>query len=292
MSIYHNFSPEGEPEYDYYSNLTFSANECQIYLEVDCSNFTYNTPPSLIVLDAANKTLEKIAEKDLPTILINNTSSDISASPNVTLENSLLSSIDPNIASQAEITEAFCRDVDSFSWEFAEPKRELTLLEQLAANKWYIVIGVVAFLYIVFMGRNRLKQLWQTRCFTRPKPEGNEGGEGAVTYRGVVAVPAQSSPPSGHPEQGNVITPYPVKPDNNQLPYPPQPGEQHLQQPHQSGQQSLPYPSQSGEHSLPYPSQPCQTTSIPPPTYEMSSQPSSLPYPQDNKQPPYNPHAV
>ena len=72
----------------------------------------------------------------------------------MTLENSLLSSIDPNTASQTEITEAFCRDVDSFSWEFAEAKRELTFIEQLDENKWYILIAVVAFIYITIMLRS------------------------------------------------------------------------------------------------------------------------------------------
>jgi len=42
---------------------------------------------------------------------------------NETLENSLLSSIDPEKASETEIREAYCRDIDTFSWEFAEPQR-------------------------------------------------------------------------------------------------------------------------------------------------------------------------
>jgi len=37
--------------------------------------------------------------------------------------NSLLSSIDPKKASKADINEAYCRDIDSFSWEFAKPER-------------------------------------------------------------------------------------------------------------------------------------------------------------------------
>lgn len=38
--------------------------------------------------------------------------------PNETLANSLLSSLDPNTTSEADLKEAFCRDIDSFSWEF------------------------------------------------------------------------------------------------------------------------------------------------------------------------------
>ena len=95
------------------------------------------------MLEAANKTLEKLEKVDLQENYQNE------SSPNVTLENSLLSSIDPDTATKAEITEAYCRDVDSFSWEFAEPKRELTFIEQLDENKWYILLAVVVFIYIV-----------------------------------------------------------------------------------------------------------------------------------------------
>jgi len=94
------------------------AGECQLYIDVDCSSITYDTEPSPVILEAVNKTLEKIdntKEVELDTMADNGT---LSASPNVTLSNSLLSTIDPSKASQAEIKEAFCRDVDSLSWEF------------------------------------------------------------------------------------------------------------------------------------------------------------------------------
>lgn len=42
---------------------------------------------------------------------------------NETLSNSLLSSIDPEKASEKDIREAYCRDIDTFSWEFAQPLR-------------------------------------------------------------------------------------------------------------------------------------------------------------------------
>lgn len=101
--------------------------ECQLYLDVDCSSITYDKTPSPVVLAAVNKTLENVEGKNLTaeftddgTKLANQT---VSPSPNVTLENSLLSSIDPKAASKEEIKEAFCRDVDSFSWEFGNPQR-------------------------------------------------------------------------------------------------------------------------------------------------------------------------
>ena len=240
----------------------FSVHECQIYLDVDCSNITYDTPVSQVVLEAANKTLEKLENVDLQENSLNG------SSPNATLENSLLSSIDPDTATQTEITEAYCRDVDSFSWEFAEPKRELSFLEQLDENKWYILIGVVVFIYIAIMLRSRIKHLYQTRCFTRPKPGSSVGDEAAMTYRGVVAVPTQQSDQTDN-------SPYdPGQSADQKLPYP--------NQPVQPGDQHLPYPVQPGDQQLPYPNQPPP----PPPSYEVAS----LPYPADNKQPPYNPH--
>ena len=189
----------------------------------------------------------------------------------MTLENSLLSSIDPDTATKAEITEAYCRDVDSFSWEFAERKRELTFVEQLDENKWYILIAVVAFIYITIMLRSRIKHLYRTRCFTRPKPDSSEGEAGAVTYRGVVAVPTH--------QQTNIQQP--GQSDDQQLPYPVQPGDQQLPYPAQPGNQQLPYPVKPVDNQLPYPNQPTP----PPPSYEVAS----LPYPPDNKQPPYKP---
>merc|ERR1712183_662642 len=134
-------------------------------------------------------------------------------------------------ATKTEITEAYCRDVDSFSWEFAEPKRELSFFEQLDENKWYILIGVVLFIYMGIMLRSRIKHLYQTRCFTRPKPENSVGDEAAMTYRGAVAVPTQQST-SAQADQTDTNT-IPPQPSDQQLPYPVQPGDQ-----------PLPYPAQ------------------------------------------------
>lgn len=114
--------------------------ECQMYIDVDCSSITYDTKPSPVILEAVNKTLERIAENnstdsaaaiigettvngtDVATLAADNTT--LSMAPNETLSNSLLASIDPKEASENEIKEAFCRDVDSFSFEFAEPQKQ------------------------------------------------------------------------------------------------------------------------------------------------------------------------
>eukprot|EP00088_Acartia_fossae_P002654 TRINITY_DN1109_c0_g1_i2.p1 TRINITY_DN1109_c0_g1~~TRINITY_DN1109_c0_g1_i2.p1 ORF type:complete len:474 (-),score=121.22 TRINITY_DN1109_c0_g1_i2:391-1812(-) len=138
--------------------------ECQIYLDVDCSAITYDTEPSKVVLEAVNATLEKIEKENSTQSTTTTTESTTSTastavasesttvgSDNTTLavstkeaavnetileenkkevekalENSLLSSIDPKEASEKEIREAFCRDIDTFSWEFAkaEPYRQ------------------------------------------------------------------------------------------------------------------------------------------------------------------------
>ena len=90
------------------------AGECQLYIDVDCSSIWYDTKPSPVILEAVNK-IDNTKEVDLDTKADTTT---FSASPNVTLSNSLLSTIDPSKASPEEIKEAFCRDVDSLSWEF------------------------------------------------------------------------------------------------------------------------------------------------------------------------------
>ncbi len=102
------------------------AGECQLYLDVDCSNVTYETKPSTVVLEAVNKTLDSLDGKNT-TINLSDPSKPenqtISASPNATLANSLLSSIDKDKASKEDIKEAFCRDIDSFSWELGKPEK-------------------------------------------------------------------------------------------------------------------------------------------------------------------------
>ena len=102
------------------------AGECQLYLDVDCSSITYETKPSTVVLEAVNKTLDSLEGKNTTEINLSDPTKPenqtISASPNATLANSLLSSIDKDKASKEDIKEAFCRDIDTFSWEFVEPE--------------------------------------------------------------------------------------------------------------------------------------------------------------------------
>jgi len=114
--------------------------ECQLYMDVDCSSITYDTKPSPVILEAVNKTLEKIAEKNktdtstaelIGETTVNATETEtaksnetISQNPDEALSNSLLTSLDPKKTSEKDLKEAFCRDIDSFSFEFAQPQRQ------------------------------------------------------------------------------------------------------------------------------------------------------------------------
>ena len=84
------------------------ANECQIYLEVDCSNIFYDSSPSQIILDAAENGKKRNYHFDIE---------DRTESAKETMKNSLLSFLDTEQATVEEIQEAFCRDIDIFSFE-------------------------------------------------------------------------------------------------------------------------------------------------------------------------------
>ena len=95
-------------------------------MDVDCSSVTYETQLSPIVLEAVNKTLEslerQIGSETNPRDTSNPEDQTISASPMVDLANSVLTFIDKDKASKEDIKEAFCRDIDTFSWEFVKPE--------------------------------------------------------------------------------------------------------------------------------------------------------------------------
>ena len=74
----------------------------------------------------------------------------VSPSPNVTLENSLLSSIDPKAASKEEIKEAFCRDVDSFSWDFGNPEQLRSSGASAVGSIAGIIVGIVVIFFLCF----------------------------------------------------------------------------------------------------------------------------------------------
>ena len=89
------------------------AGECQIFLDVDCSAITYDTKPSATILTAVEKAKAEMSlDGETAPLGLGRTES-----ANETLANSLLTKIDPKNSTADEIKEAFCRDIDSFSFE-------------------------------------------------------------------------------------------------------------------------------------------------------------------------------
>ena len=84
----------------------------QLFLDVDCSSITYESQPSQTILNAVEKAKAEISEEPSEVGTLDRTES-----ANETLANSLLTRIDPKNATADEIKEAFCRDIDSFSFE-------------------------------------------------------------------------------------------------------------------------------------------------------------------------------
>ena len=73
--------------------------------------------------DDTNDTEDKDGENENIGYEENITTIDLLSQDEV-LANSLLSSIDPNTTSKSEMKEAFCRDVDTFSWDFMELEKK------------------------------------------------------------------------------------------------------------------------------------------------------------------------
>ena len=83
------------------------ANECQIFLDVDCSHISYESKPSQAILDAVETGKKRNIQID---------TENRTETAQETLKNSLLSFIDIEHATKNEIKEAFCRDIDVFSF--------------------------------------------------------------------------------------------------------------------------------------------------------------------------------
>ena len=101
------------------------AGECQIFLDVDCSAITYDTKPSATILTAVEKAKAEMVV-DGETAPLGRTET-----ANETLANSLLTKIDPKNSTAEEIKEAFCRDIDSFSFEMEVSERMTALPSHL-----------------------------------------------------------------------------------------------------------------------------------------------------------------
>lgn len=124
--------------------------ECQLYLDVDCSKITYDTPADPVILKAVEVTIARLnstENEDSNNLLVagNETEAGVkdetaaaakeaaaeaaekkAIGRDATLENSLLNSMDAKTSTPDQITEAYCRDVDSLSFEFQtqeDPRR-------------------------------------------------------------------------------------------------------------------------------------------------------------------------
>ena len=82
-------------------------------MDVDCSSITYETKPSEAILTAVEKAKKDMEENLLGEVVpLGRTESK-----NESLATSLLTKIDTKSATDDELKEAFCRDIDSFSFE-------------------------------------------------------------------------------------------------------------------------------------------------------------------------------
>ena len=224
-----------------------------MYIDVDCSDVTYGSEPSPVVLKAVDETLQKIGNKNITeNYLVDDKSrpvdSTFSPSPNASLENSLLSSINPNEASEHEMKEAFCRDVDSFSWDLAMPETE-------KESNWFldhileIALGIAACLVIfkiliTFRDRRQIRRNGDLQ-------HGNVAFSEVVTNQTQQASQDISLPYAVKPNQESKSTvdppPYsasiegpsaPTEP----MPYAPQPQDENSLPYHKAVAENLPYP--------------------------------------------------
>merc|ERR1712012_933008 len=106
--------------------------ECQFYMDVDCSSITYDTPASAGVLGAVSRAQ---AAQQGGGDFVDASSLGRTETMQESLQNSLLRHVDPKTSSEAELKEAFCRDIDAYSYDIeptlpptmARPQQTLSL---------------------------------------------------------------------------------------------------------------------------------------------------------------------
>ena len=223
-----------------------------MYIDVDCSDVTYDSKPSPSVLKAVNETLQKIGDKNITeNYLVEDENrpvdSTFSPSPNASMANSLLSSMDPNRASEHEMKEAFCRDVDSFSWDLALPERENEqgVMDWILDHLLEIALGIVGFFILI-----KIYLTWKERRQIRRNGD---------MQHGTIAFSNIENNIDQHPNQETSL-PYPVKPNQesqNPTTDPPtystsyeNPSAPTEQMPYH------PYPYSQEQKNLPYPVNP------------------------------------
>jgi len=99
------------------------AMECQVYLDVDCSKFTYDTAPSVAVKAAVEQAQKEL--NDMPMIgegvMLNKTET-----PQETIDKSLLKQMDVKTSSEDDLLEAYCRDIDAYSFDLNQQNVQMT----------------------------------------------------------------------------------------------------------------------------------------------------------------------
>ena len=201
-----------------------------------------------MVLKAVDDALKKIGDNNITENYLVDAKdrpvdSTFSPPPNASLENSLLTSINPNEASEHEIKEAFCRDVDSFSWDLAMPDTEEEFVNM---RNLKIVLGLVA-CFVLF---KILVTCWRKRRQIRRNVD--------LAFSEVATNQTQQSnqdtslpyavKPSQEPNSTVDPPPYSASLEGNSAPAEPYP-------PHPQGDNNLPYP-QDNAGKLPYPVDP------------------------------------
>jgi len=103
------------------------AQECQVYLDVDCSRFTYETAPSAVVQTAVAEAKKEMEEMPMigEGVMLNRTET-----PDETIDKSLLKHVDPKTASEDDILEAYCRDIDAYSFDLNQENFHMTQSRQ------------------------------------------------------------------------------------------------------------------------------------------------------------------
>ena len=90
-------------------------------MDDDCSKFTYKTQPSTLIQNAVEKAQQEMEEMPMigEGMMFNRTETQEEV-----LSKSLLKHIDENTASEDDILEAYCRDVDAYSFEFNQDQQQ------------------------------------------------------------------------------------------------------------------------------------------------------------------------
>jgi type II secretory pathway pseudopilin PulG len=144
-----------------------ATGECQLFLDVDCSAVTYDTPPAAAILEAVKKAEAEAAaaalakqqqQQQLATNGTATTANVTAALPDFSfsetadlpplnrtptreesLATSLLTKIDAKKATEQELREAFCRDVDAYSFDLNTDNGRPKLCAEVPPNACAVV---------------------------------------------------------------------------------------------------------------------------------------------------------